>query len=164
MKIILVLGSPNSATGELSPMAVSRLQLCLQLYSTEPRKIVLTGGFGTHFNTSDKPHAYYLKQALLNAAVSADNILALVESSHSVDDATLSKWIINEYNPEEITIVTSDYHLARAHVIFKAVYSPFENFTFASASSEHIDRSLIDPLVQHEQVALRDLLDNGVRF
>jgi uncharacterized SAM-binding protein YcdF (DUF218 family) len=164
MKIILVLGSPNSATGVLSLMAMSRLQVCRHLYVVEPRKIVLTGGYGAHFNTSDKPHAYYLREALLNANVPSNDILALVESRHSVEDATLSKWIIDKYSPEEITIVTSDYHVARAKVIFDAVYAPFKRFTFVPAPSAHIDRSIINPLVQHEQVALQDLLDNGVRF
>ena len=161
---MLVLGSPNSPTGELGPIAISRLQVCRQLYAHEPQKIVVTGGFGLHFNTSPRPHAFYLKQALLKAGVGPADILPLVESRHSVEDATLSKWIIDACKPVNVTIVTSDFHFERAKLIFEAVYAPFNQFTFVAASSDHIDTSLIAPLVRHEQVAVQELRDYGVRF
>lgn len=164
MKLILVLGSPNAADGILSPMAESRLKTCLSVYAKEKVKIMLTGGFGTHFNISDKPHAYHLKQRLIAAGVPEEDILALVESRHSVEDATLSKWAIEEYNPEAITIITSDYHYERAKVIFEAVYAPFQGFSFSLASSEKVDPEILEPLLRHEKVAMQDLLDNGLRF
>ncbi|MFD2932667.1 YdcF family protein [Spirosoma flavum] len=163
MKIILVLGSPNSSNGELSAMAFSRLQVCRQLYSAGLTKIVLTGGFGTHFNTTSKPHAHYLQQALLTSGVTTADVLALIESGNSVEDAKLSRWIIDLYKPDEIIIVTSDYHQARAKLIFETVYAPFTNITFAVASSEFIDPSIINPLKRHEEIALQDLVDHGVR-
>lgn len=161
---MLVLGSPNSPKGELGPIAISRLQVCRQLYDQEPQKIVLTGGFGLHFNTSPQSHAFYLKQVLLEAGIAPADILPLVESRHSVEDATLSKWIIESHKPAHLTIVTSDFHVERAKLIFEAVYAPFRQFTFVGASSAHLDPSLIAPLVRHEKVALQDLRDHGVRF
>lgn len=164
MKIILVLGSPNEPDGTLSEMAKSRLAICRELYEPETYKIVLTGGFGSHFNTTDKPHSYYLKQNLVSENVREEDILALIESRHSVEDATLSKWIIAEYKPEEIIIVTSDYHFERVKMIFEAVYAPFTNFSFSIASSENVAFEILNPLIQHEKVAVQDLLDHGVRF
>lgn len=162
--ILLVLGSPNAADGTLGPIALSRLQVCQQLYSEQPQKIGLTGGFGPHFNTSPRPHAFYLKEALLEAGIPSSAIIALIESSHSVEDATLSKWLIDEYKPDRITIITSDFHVERARIIFDAVYAPFSKFTFVAASSDSIEPSLIMPLIQHEKVAIQDLRDHGVRF
>ncbi|MBE9464277.1 YdcF family protein [Dyadobacter subterraneus] len=164
MKIILVLGSPNEPDGTLSEMAKSRLKFCQNLYRSGTYKIVLTGGYGPHFNTTDKPHAYYLQQALISQNVKEEDILALVESRHSVEDATLSKWIITKYQPEEIIIITSDYHFERAKMVFDAVYAPFMDFSFSLASSENVDPETLNLLIQHEKIALQDLIDHGVRF
>lgn len=164
MKIILVLGSPNEPDGTLSQMAQGRIEICQKLYKSGACKIVLTGGFGPHFNTTGKPHAHYLKQNLLNENICENDILALIESRHSVEDATLSRWIIAEYQPEEIIIITSDYHFDRAKMIFDAVYAPFTDFSFSLASTDNIDPAILDELIQHEKVAIQDLLDHGVRF
>jgi vancomycin permeability regulator SanA len=164
MKIILVLGSPNADDGTLSEMALSRLDVCIGLYQNEPFKIILTGGFGAHFNKANKPHAFYLKQKLLSLGVPMEDILAIVEASNSVEDATLSKWIIEKYSPEEIIIVTSDYHFERAKLIFETVYAPFANISFALASSSGINGSIIDPLILHEKVSIKNLMEYGVRF
>lgn len=65
MRIIIVLGSPNSNEGVLSEMVKSRVEVCLSLFEKNNTGIVLTGGYGAHFNTTGKPHAFYLKEALL---------------------------------------------------------------------------------------------------
>lgn len=164
MKIIVVLGAPNSEEGVLSEMAMSRVKLCVSLYEKEHAGIILTGGFGAHFNTTEKPHAFYLKEMLKKEGVPESAILGMIASSHSVEDATLSKWVIGALKPEEILIVTSDYHQKRAKIIFDAVYEPFKNLSFFSASSEFVDPEILNPLVAHEKQAVEDLLKNGVRF
>jgi uncharacterized SAM-binding protein YcdF (DUF218 family) len=163
-KILLVLGSPNSSDGELSQMAISRLDVCWQWYATERTPIVLTGGFGAHFNTTDKPHAQYLKENLLARGVLSTDILALIESANTVEDAVLSKWIVETYTPQEVIVITSVYHLARAKMVFEAVYAPFQQLAFVPASTENLDCHVLDPLLRHEARALQDLKDNGVRF
>jgi len=81
-----------------------------------------------------------------------------------VEDATLSKPVIDEINPEEVLIVTSDYHLQRARIIFEAVFNPFKNFKFIAASSEKVDPRILNPLLDHKKRAVKDLIENGVRF
>ena len=164
MRIILVLGSPNSNDGVLSEMAESRVKVCLSLYEKENTCIILTGGYGAHFNVTEKPHAFYLKEALLKNGIPESAILSLVESRHSVEDATESKSIIEEINPEEVLVVTSDYHLQRAKIIFSAVFSQSEVFKFIPASSEKVDSKILRPLLDHEKTAVKDLIENGVRF
>jgi len=163
MQIILLLGSPNSDLGVLSEMAKSRVKVCVSLYKRE-MGIVLTGGFGAHFNTTQRPHSFYLEEMLIKNGIPKTAILGLVESRNSVEDATLSKWIIEKFRPEEIIIVTSDYHEQRARIIFEAVYAPFSNLSFVMASSENVDPEILKPLLVHEQMAVKDLLENGVRF
>jgi uncharacterized SAM-binding protein YcdF (DUF218 family) len=164
MEILIVLGSPNGSDGTLSKMAESRLDCCIRLYQHGKHKILLTGGFGLHFNVSEKPHAWYLKQKLAATGIAEEDVLGMVESGNSVEDATLSKWILQELDPARVTIITSDYHLERAKLIFKTVYAPYEKIDFHAASSVHIDPVIIDSLIKHEKIAVQDLLENGVRF
>ena len=90
MKIILVLGSPNEPDGTLSQMAQGRIEICQKLYKSGACKIVLTGGFGPHFNTTDKPHAHYLKQNLLN-----ENICENLYSDDSDECLNFGKFLSN---------------------------------------------------------------------
>lgn len=164
MKIILVLGSPNSDDGALSKMAQSRLEVCLRLYLGSNLKIVLTGGFGGHFNVTDKAHAMYLKKYLIEKGVEDQHILGIVESANSVEDATLSKWILDKFQPEQVLIVTSDYHYLRARLIFETVYAPYTAIDFHLASSSEVDQKVLFNLIAHEKIALQGLIDLDVQF
>ena len=164
MKILIVLGSPNSEDGILSPMALLCIQKCMELYDPHSCKIVLTGGFGVHFNTSNLPHYGHLKKYLLKNGISEEAILELIPSRHSVEDASLSHFILKKYKPKEIIIITSDYHQKRAGLIFETIFAPYNRITVIGANSETIDKALIDPLVSHEHLAFQDLIENGVRF
>lgn len=61
--VIIVLGAPNSSDGRLSVIAKSRYDQAYQTYLHNPKaKILCTGGFGAHFNTTDCAHERYTKQ------------------------------------------------------------------------------------------------------
>ena len=63
--VIIVLGAPNDSEGNLSAIAIERCQQALIEYAQNPgAKILPTGGWGEHFNTTDKPHSHYLRQYL----------------------------------------------------------------------------------------------------
>jgi hypothetical protein len=54
--IIIVLGSPNDDKGNLFSVAVERCEAALRLLADRPGwKVLLTGGFGAHFNTTGTP-------------------------------------------------------------------------------------------------------------
>ncbi len=59
VELLVVLGSPNDDDGRLSPRAVERLRGALREHRARPDlPILLTGGFGEHFNrSSPRPHA-----------------------------------------------------------------------------------------------------------
>ena len=63
--VILVLGSPNDAQGHLSSIALERCSQALAEFRKNPGYAVLpTGGWGEHFNTTDKPHGFYVRREL----------------------------------------------------------------------------------------------------
>ncbi|MFI4910770.1 MAG: YdcF family protein [Sedimentisphaeraceae bacterium JB056] len=118
--IIVVLGSPNSDNGELYEIAKDRCKAALEEYKKDPSyKLLLTGGYGEHFNTTDKPHAAYLKEYLIKEGVPESDIVEFAQSKNTIEDASLSKPIIEKYAPEEILVITSDYHLGRAQYVFE---------------------------------------------
>lgn len=145
-------------------MAISRIEKLMEYYGNGHYKIVLTGGFGTHFNTTSKPHFEYLKQNLLQKGVPEKDIIALIPSQNSVEDATLCYFILEKYKPNEVIVITSDYHKNRAELIFKTVFLPFTTISVIGANSNEIEQTLLEELVTHEKSAIANLIKNGVRF
>ena len=74
---ILILGAPNDKKGNLSLIAITRLTKGATELSLNPGfKILLTGGFGKHFNDTDQPHWKYAKDFLINKlSVSPNSLL-----------------------------------------------------------------------------------------
>lgn len=122
--LIVVLGSPNSDKGELYSVAKERCELALAEYAKRPGwKILLTGGYGAHFNTTDQPHAAYLKRYLLDRGIPERAIVEFAESTNTLQDASLAKPIVLKYAAPEIVVITSDFHLDRARYIFKREFA-----------------------------------------
>ncbi|MEA3480136.1 MAG: ElyC/SanA/YdcF family protein, partial [Bacteroidota bacterium] len=122
--IIIILGSPNSEEGELYQVAKQRCETGIQEFLNHPSwKIMLTGGFGEHFNKSEKPHAFYLQKYLIERGIAPEAIIDSVLSTNTLEDASLSKPKIVKYNVNELVVVTSDFHYERARYIFEHAYS-----------------------------------------
>jgi len=155
--MIVVLGSPNSETGQLSSIAKERCELALAEYAKRPDwKLLLTGGYGAHFNTTDQPHAAYLKRYLVSRGVPAQQIVELVESSNTLQDASFSKPIVLKYGVSEIVVVTSDYHIDRARYVFEREFADTGvhiNF-LASQTDEAACEFDLGAQKKHEQQAL----------
>ena len=84
---IVVLGSPNDAEGNLSSIGIERCQQALAEYARNPvARMLPTGGWGDHFNTTDKPHGYYTRQYLMAHGVPED-ILSALRAPHIQDAA-----------------------------------------------------------------------------
>jgi uncharacterized SAM-binding protein YcdF (DUF218 family) len=161
--ILIVLGAPNSPEGILSPVAISRLDTCLSIYQQEGSYILLTGGYGPHFNTTDKPHAWYGRQYLKGKGVPSHKILDSVESRNTVEDATLSKPLITILQPALVTIITSEFHLHRAGLIFCDVYQHIAPLRFIAAPSYALPLEELQALIKQEAKALEQLKLNGLK-
>ncbi len=158
--LIVILGSPNDARGNLTPMGQRRVakgyaeyrRLCPSSW-----RILLTGGFGAHFNTTDQPHAFYARQLLLDWGVPPIDIVEFAESRHTGEDALLSSPIVEHYAVRNLIVVTSDFHLPRAEFIFTKIFIAF-NLAFVAA--EHLalcSQEEQQRLLDHEAHALSHL-------
>lgn len=160
--IIIILGSPNSEKGELYNVAKQRCVKGIQEFLNHPAwKIVLTGGFGEHFNKSEKPHSYYLQSYLIEQGIAPEVIVDSVLSTNTLEDASLTKPIIKKYNVVDILVVTSDFHYDRARYIFEREYSDADIRIRFSLSKTDESTCGFDLKSQkaHEKNSLRKLLN-----
>ncbi len=160
-EILIILGSPNSPEGILSNISKSRLDYCLENY-IDGKQILCTGGWGDHFNTSDKPHAEYSKAYLIKNGVLENAFLDFALSSNTVDDAVKIKPIIQNIKNSSLTIITSDYHVDRVRLIFEEILNGYE-MSFIGAKS-NLDKEALTLLENHEKKAIQSIIDNGLYY
>ncbi len=162
-EIIIVLGSPNTARGELMSVALERCAQAVQVFQAHPEaRLLLTGGFGEHFNTTDLPHAHYLKQHLMSLGVPQEVFLPFALSRNTIQDAALSLPIVRAYGARRAIIVTSDYHQARARYVFEQIYHDIDlEFSICATDEANCDLDLAAQKA-HEQAALERLRANGL--
>ena len=124
MHIIAVLGAQNDPDGTLSPLAVARAETALAEYRCHHCAMMLvTGGYG-HFNPTQRPHAHYVAQYLLHNGLQRQDLLPLAISDNTVEDAAVARMIAHGLPLSTLHVVTSEYHLDRARMIFEHFFPP----------------------------------------
>jgi uncharacterized SAM-binding protein YcdF (DUF218 family) len=122
--ILVVLGAPNDPTGKLSPTALSRVEMAARLYKEYGcPTILLTGGFGSHFNISDAPHWSHLERYLLGMGIPKTAILKGIDSTNTYDDITMLRLALQDMDASVLIIVTSDFHIPRASLLAASIYT-----------------------------------------
>ena len=149
---VILLGAPNDDTGKLSSLAVERCREALKVYEHRVGFSILpTGGFGEHFNRTAKPHAYYTRNFLLENGVPTKDILEPALSSFTLEDAALSRPIVDRYGIKDLIVVTSDFHLRRVKLIFERT---FKGYTLSFRGSKtNLQQDELSALVAHEEQA-----------
>ncbi len=160
---IILLGAPNDEKGNLSSLAVERCELALRELANCPgAKVLPTGGWGAHFNTTSKPHGFYLGEYLRQRQIAAADILEIAESTNTIEDARLSRPIVERHGIEELLIVTSDFHLPRARFLFEKQF-PGMALSF-SGSTTNLPEEELARRIAHEQQALARLRSGEIAF
>lgn len=159
-KLALVLGAPNDAQGNLSNIAMDRLNCAYQFYKfNDDVDILCTGGFGEGFNTTDKPHAYYAQSFLMDKGIPKSKLLEHVLSSNTVEDFKNSKSLVLALNPELLIIITSDFHMGRVKILHKAILD-YPDTIFIPAKST-LPENELRSLITHEEKAIKELERNN---
>lgn len=155
--VIVVLGSPNDDQGQLSSLALERCEQAWREFQAHPDYRVLpTGGWGEHFNTTDKPHSHYTRQELVRLGVPKVAFLPCAQSAHTGEDATLSRPILDQHPDAELIVVTSDFHAARVQFVFQREF-PERGITL-STSVTNLPADELARLHAHESQALQRLI------
>ncbi|KAF7765111.1 hypothetical protein PCIT_b1259 [Pseudoalteromonas citrea] len=156
---IIVLGSPNDENGNLLPIALSRSEKALSEYNRiGDCKILCTGGFGQHFNSTNIPHGKYLQEHLMSNGVPLSSFVEIALSSFTREDATLSKPILEKHSITNVVLVTSDFHMERAKLVFNHILPNIE-FVYSEATTITTQVEFKE-LLQHEKNAIKRELAN----
>ncbi len=158
---IVLLGAPNDERGNLSAMALER---CDQAYAESVRHpdalILPTGGFGAHFNVTDKPHAFYTRNYLVGKGVAPSRFLSGAESGNTIQDAALAAPILQQAGVTDILLVTSDFHVERASFLFGLALKGTGISMTVSPSTTHVPPEEMERLRAHETSSLARLRAN----
>jgi uncharacterized SAM-binding protein YcdF (DUF218 family) len=124
--ILVVLGAPNDEHGRLLAVARGRAETALREYRANPRtRLILTGGFGAHFNVTERPHFDHVARYLTGHGVAESAIIGRLATTHTAEDAEQTAAFVAERGPgSPIRVVTSDFHLARARLLFERSLGP----------------------------------------
>jgi len=146
-----VLGHHNSASGELSQIAKDRCQTAFHCWQQNPTaKVLCSGGFG-EFNQTNVSHADWQKRYLTKQGLPDAHFLPSALSRFTFDDATCSKAVLNGVKVVKLYLVTSDFHMPRASMIFTHL---FANTEIVECCAKHnLGDAERASLVAHEQVA-----------
>jgi len=160
--LIMILGAPNDESGALSDIAVGRAEQGIEEHHNHPgSKVLCTGGFGGHFNTTPTPHARYVKEYLSAHGVPSEDIVEDPVLSHdTIEDAALSKPIVEKYAIRTLIVVTSDFHMKRVQYIFTRVF-PKVDIIFSSARTD-FSAERYEELRAHEKRELQKLKEEGI--
>jgi uncharacterized SAM-binding protein YcdF (DUF218 family) len=160
--ILIILGSPNSAKGRLGKAAIGRLKKCIEIFQTDENLILCTGGFGVHFNTSQKPHAEYLMRYLTKKGIPKKYFLPFADSANTVEDAVKTKAILEKIELSNCTIITSNYHLKRVQLIFDEILVGIEKRYIGV--EDNFSEKKLTLLQNHEAKAIEGILKNGLYY
>ena len=159
--IIIILGAPNDEYGNLSPMAQGRVALGYAKYCALGWPLLLTGGSGDHFNRTPLPHTHYLQQWLLAHGVPSHAILPFALSRHTGEDALLARPIVEQTRAQQLLVVTSDFHVARATWHFRAVFPDYALAVVGAPYLAGCSAAERERLVAHEARRLAALAGRG---
>lgn len=155
--LIIVLGSTNSKQGVLAPIAKSRAAKAYEFWTAHRSyKFLLTGGFGAHFNQTPKSHGSYIRDYLVSLGLPRDEIIGMVDSFNTIEDAFLSSMAVEGIKIDELVVSTSDFHIPRARLIFEKVF-PGQKIQFLS-STPPVSAAQKKKLQAHENFSIRRLL------
>jgi uncharacterized SAM-binding protein YcdF (DUF218 family) len=133
-----------------------------EYHSRQRCNVVLTGGFGSHFNTTSKPHSSHVAEFLRGAGIPSIDLIECGTSSNTVEDAVHSKRLLDGMPHCPPLVITSDYHVRRATLVFRAVYFP-EDVSVLGATSPLVpmDRARLQA---HEEAGCQLLVSQGGVF
>lgn len=122
--VIAILGYANDAQGNLLAMTRQRLRTGLAVYQQYPEAtVIVSGGFGSNFNTTSRPHAEYQAEYLQQHQVPAGQIVTFPDTRHTVAEAVAIAEYLHDKPCTTLYLVTSAVHMPRAKLIFKHFFT-----------------------------------------
>lgn len=154
--LIIILGAPVDNNGNISLMGKGRLDLGFEKLSklktgNENWKILLTGGFGEHFNQTNKPYAEYAKNYLISKGLKDEDFIEFGLSVNTVDDARQAYPIVIKYSPKKIIVISSDFHIGNDNDSGRVRFIFERFFKNEDIKIEYLGAKYLDTLPEEDQ-------------
>lgn len=98
---------------------------------------------------------FYSRKYLVNKGIPDTAILDGPLSTNTVEDFKLSKELISQLNPDILVVITSDFHMQRAGILYRR-FIDGSKVLFMPGPSSLSEEELI-PLIEHETRAVKKL-------
>ncbi|MFC1780541.1 YdcF family protein [Patescibacteria group bacterium] len=122
--VIIILGHSVSKKGVLSKEQILRLDKGIELLKEGIGKnLLMTGGFGKHFNQTNKSLAEHMKQYALQNDIEDNRIFIEEKSFDTIENIKFSEIIIKENSWKSILIVSSRHHIRRTKMIVNHIWN-----------------------------------------
>lgn len=168
VRMLVYLAAPNRSRGQLGEIARRRLERFAELASSmTDARLVLTGGYGSHYNCAPEPHYCYAFDHLIRTAPTvADRIEACLPTRHSFHDVMMSTWYAEATNSSSVTLVTSHYHCDRIRLLVDLIRrGSSTSFSIDDGHSTNgLSRQSLSELGMHDAKALRATALTAVLF
>lgn len=159
LKLAFILGAPNGTDGTLSSISLRRIEAGLERQRNDNCLVLLaTGGFGSHFNSTDTPHRELVYRHLEAAGAKIDRAeTSDLLSSNTVEDIALIVAFTKARGIDDYCIITSRFHVARCRFIVECLAE--KQVVAIVAAEDPVD--LAAEISDHEVRALRQLSEQG---
>ena len=119
---IVVLGYQLNDDGTMKDELIGRLKVALDSANKYPNTYVACTGGGTAKNNSNVTEADQMAQWLIDNGLNKDRLIIENKSSSTVENAKFTYNILRKkyIDIDKIAIVTSDYHIERGSLLYKA--------------------------------------------
>jgi broad specificity phosphatase PhoE len=138
MKFIIILGSVLNQDYTPGSHLLSRLEEAIILYKKDD-KVVVTGFRQEGFNRSQ---ADVMKEWLFSKRIDA---IKEERSTNTIESAVFVKEILKKYYVPNICVVTSEFHIPRASLIFLDIMPEYRLSFHASKSKTWDDIRIVEP-------------------
>tara|TARA_B100000900_G_C20506418_1_gene686080 strand:- start:211 stop:789 length:579 start_codon:yes stop_codon:yes gene_type:complete len=126
MEVIIILSHFMNKNGILDNETIRRIGKAIKICSQRKINLIITSGWAYRKDNSNTIGRIVKNYILDNFKLENCKILVNTKSRDTVGDAFFSRAKLIEYSISKITVVTSDYHIRRAKLIFNSFFSNIE--------------------------------------
>lgn len=152
---IIVLGHCNDDKGNLSSSTINRLNHAIKVHNLA-KYIVLSAGFGQHFNTSSKPHSFWMEKYLLKKGILKKQIMQEKHARWTIENASLCLDLALKNRWKSVLIVTSSWHVPRTIVNFALLWPREIKRTYYGTKDQVLPRPKLNLFLWETKGIIRD--------
>ena len=123
MKCLVVLSHLMSQECELGAESCARARLAIDKFNADKFEFLITSGWA-YRDDCETPISDVVKDFIIeNSGIESDSVISLSASRDTVGDAYYCLEYFQQYPIQQLHVITSDYHVNRAEIIFKKLFS-----------------------------------------